>query len=60
MKADLLHSQFNVLESPLDEENVLSHDITRDINDIATDVHRHIMSLGLITEGNTSFSTAAD
>ncbi|XP_058491171.1 probable gluconokinase [Solea solea] len=46
MKADLLRSQFELLEPPLgDEENVLSLDIARNINDIAMEVEKHIISL---------------
>ncbi|XP_040010126.1 probable gluconokinase isoform X2 [Xiphias gladius] len=45
MKADLLRSQFDVLEPPLDEENVLSLDIRRSITDMAMEVERHIISL---------------
>lgn len=47
MKADLLRSQFDVLEHPSDEENVLPLDIRRDIPDMVTDVERHLTSLGL-------------
>ncbi|XP_076586089.1 putative gluconokinase isoform X2 [Chaetodon auriga] len=45
MKADLLRSQFDVLEPPLDEENVLSLDIRRSIPDMAMEVERHVISL---------------
>ncbi|XP_040897336.1 probable gluconokinase isoform X2 [Toxotes jaculatrix] len=45
MKADLLRSQFDVLEPPLDEENVLSLDIRRSITELATEVEKHIFSL---------------
>lgn len=45
MKADLLRSQFDVLEPPLDEENVLPLNITRSITDLATEVEKHLISL---------------
>ncbi|KAM9360487.1 putative gluconokinase [Symphorus nematophorus] len=45
MKADMLRSQFDVLEPPLDEENVLQLDIRRSIADMAMEVERHIVSL---------------
>lgn len=44
MKADLLHSQFDVLEPPLDEENVLPLDIRKSIPDMAMEVEKHIIS----------------
>lgn len=47
MKADLLRSQFDALEPPVDEENVLSLDIRRSITDMATEVEQHLISLGL-------------
>lgn len=45
MKADLLRSQFDILEPPSDEENVLPLDIRRSITDMATEVQKHIISL---------------
>jgi len=45
MTADLLRSQFDVLEPPSDEENVLSLDIRRSIADMAVEVEKHIISL---------------
>ncbi|KAI9521883.1 hypothetical protein NQZ68_004038 [Dissostichus eleginoides] len=45
MKADLLRSQFDVLEPPLDKENVLPLDIRRSITDMAMEVEKHIVSL---------------
>ncbi|XP_044052159.1 probable gluconokinase isoform X2 [Siniperca chuatsi] len=45
MKEDLLRSQFDVLEPPLDEENVLPLDIRRSIPDMATEVEKHIISI---------------
>lgn len=45
MKADLLRSQFDVLEPPLMEENVLTLDIRRSISDMAEEVEKHITSL---------------
>ncbi|XP_035514696.1 probable gluconokinase isoform X1 [Morone saxatilis] len=45
MGANLLRSQFDVLEPPLDEENVLPLDIRRSISDMATEVEQHVMSL---------------
>lgn len=44
MKADLLKSQFDVLEPPTDEENVLPLDIRRSIPDMALEVEKHIDS----------------
>ncbi|KAE8292087.1 putative gluconokinase [Larimichthys crocea] len=41
MKADMLRSQFDALEPPLDEENVLLLDIRRSIPDIAVEVEKH-------------------
>ncbi|KAF3695715.1 putative gluconokinase [Channa argus] len=45
MKADLLRSQFDALEPPLDDENVLSLDISRSITDMAMVVEKHINRL---------------
>lgn len=45
MKADLLRSQFAVLEPPSDEENVLPLDLSRSISDLATEVQEHIVRL---------------
>lgn len=45
MKEGLLRSQFDVLEPPSDEENVLPLDIRRSIPDMATEVEKHITSL---------------
>ena len=45
MKADMLRSQFDVLEPPLDEKNVLSLDIRRTIDDMAMEVEKHMISL---------------
>lgn len=47
MKSDLLRSQFDVLEPPLDEENVLPLDIRRSIADMAMEVEKHLISLKL-------------
>lgn len=47
MKADLLRSQFDVLEPPWDEENVLPLDIRRNIPDMAMEVEKHFISLKL-------------
>lgn len=47
MKADLLRSQFDVLEPPSDEENVLPLDIRRNIPDMAMEVEKHFISLKL-------------
>ncbi|KAM3611112.1 uncharacterized protein V6R79_013670 [Siganus canaliculatus] len=44
MRADLLRSQFDVLEPPLDEENVLRLDVSRSISDMASEVEKHIAS----------------
>ncbi|XP_047446875.1 probable gluconokinase [Mugil cephalus] len=47
MKADLLRSQFDALEPPMDEENVLPLDIRRSIADMVTEVEKHVLSLKL-------------
>lgn len=44
MKASLLQSQFDTLEPPSDEENVLPLDISIGITDMAVEVERHLMS----------------
>ncbi|XP_060927711.1 probable gluconokinase [Limanda limanda] len=45
MKTDLLRSQFDALEPQLDEENVMSLDISRSITDLGTEVEQHIIGL---------------
>lgn len=46
MKADLLRSQFNDLDPPLlEEENVMTLDISRSISDMAVEVEKHLNSL---------------
>ncbi|KAK2837174.1 hypothetical protein Q5P01_014386 [Channa striata] len=45
MKADLLRSQFDALEPPLADENVLSLDIRRSLTDMAMVVEKHFISL---------------
>ncbi|KAM7392046.1 hypothetical protein PAMP_022689 [Pampus punctatissimus] len=45
MKADLLRSQFDALEPPLNEENVLPLSITWSITDMAAEVEKHFISL---------------
>ncbi|KAL7391818.1 hypothetical protein ABVT39_015401 [Epinephelus coioides] len=45
MKADMLRSQFDDLEPPSDEENVLPLDIRRSITDMAMEVEKHAISL---------------
>lgn len=45
MKADLLRSQFDILEPPSDEENVLSLDIRKDMADLVLEVEKHLLSL---------------
>lgn len=45
MKADLLRSQFEALEPPLEEENVLMLDVSKSISDIVMEVERHLISL---------------
>ncbi|XP_068594841.1 probable gluconokinase, partial [Brachionichthys hirsutus] len=47
MKADLLASQFDVLEPPSNEENMLFLDIRRSIPDIAMEIEGHIRGLKL-------------
>lgn len=42
MKAELLRSQFDVLEPPGTEENALLLDIRRSILDMAVEVERHV------------------
>ncbi|XP_029018434.1 probable gluconokinase isoform X2 [Betta splendens] len=44
MKADLLRSQFDALEPPLEDENVLVLDVRRSIADMATEVEQRIIS----------------
>ncbi|XP_070761177.1 probable gluconokinase [Enoplosus armatus] len=44
MREHLLRSQFDVLEPPLDEENVLPLDIRRSIADMAKEVEKHVKS----------------
>ncbi|XP_069555586.1 probable gluconokinase [Brachyistius frenatus] len=45
MKADMLRSQFDVLEPPLKEENGFTVDVGRSITDVAAEVEKHIISL---------------
>ncbi|XP_051924620.1 probable gluconokinase [Hippocampus zosterae] len=47
MKADLLASQFDILELPVEgqEENVVHLDVSRSIPDIAMEVEKHLSSL---------------
>ncbi|XP_018525262.1 probable gluconokinase isoform X2 [Lates calcarifer] len=45
MKAELLRSQFEILEPPLDEENVLPLDIRMGITDMAKEVEKHIIRI---------------
>lgn len=45
MKADLLRSQFNDLEPPQEEENVIALNISRSITDMAAEVEKHLDSL---------------
>nr|XP_054587500.1 probable gluconokinase isoform X1 [Nothobranchius furzeri]XP_054587501.1 probable gluconokinase isoform X1 [Nothobranchius furzeri]XP_054587502.1 probable gluconokinase isoform X1 [Nothobranchius furzeri]XP_054587503.1 probable gluconokinase isoform X1 [Nothobranchius furzeri] len=45
MKADLLRSQFDILEPPSEEENFLSLDVGRSISDMAGEVEKHVLSL---------------
>uniref|UniRef100_A0A1A7WH87 Gluconokinase n=2 Tax=Iconisemion striatum TaxID=60296 RepID=A0A1A7WH87_9TELE len=45
MKADLLRSQFDILEPPSEEENVLSLDVRRSISDMVGEVEAHVLSL---------------
>ncbi|XP_026177544.1 probable gluconokinase [Mastacembelus armatus] len=45
IKADLLCSQFDALEPPLDEDNVLVLDIRKSFSDMATEIEKHILSL---------------
>lgn len=43
MKSAMLQSQFDILEPPLDEENVLPLDIRSSIADMAAEVERHVV-----------------
>ncbi|KAM9742882.1 putative gluconokinase isoform 1-T4 [Menidia menidia] len=54
MKADLLRSQFDILEPPSDEENVLSLDVRRSIADMAGEVEKHIITLNHCQESSCS------
>lgn len=45
MKADLLRSQFDILEPPSDEENVLPLDIRKSTADLVLEVEKHLLSL---------------
>lgn len=45
MKEDLLRSQFDALEPPLEEKNVLLLDVSRNISDIAMEVEKHLISI---------------
>ncbi|XP_013876215.1 probable gluconokinase [Austrofundulus limnaeus] len=45
MKADLLRSQFDILEPPTDEENVLPLDIRKSVADLVLEVEKHLLSL---------------
>uniref|UniRef100_A0A087YLT8 Gluconokinase n=1 Tax=Poecilia formosa TaxID=48698 RepID=A0A087YLT8_POEFO len=45
MKADLLRSQFDILEPPSDEENALTLDIRKSRNEMILEVEKHIESL---------------
>ncbi|XP_043968372.1 probable gluconokinase isoform X1 [Gambusia affinis] len=47
MKADLLRSQFDILEPPSDEENALTLDIRKSRNEMILEVEKHIESLKL-------------
>ncbi|XP_014324413.1 probable gluconokinase [Xiphophorus maculatus] len=47
MKADLLRSQFDILEPPSDEENVLTLDIRKSRSEMILEVEKHIESLKL-------------
>lgn len=45
MKESLLRSQFDALEPPLEEENVLLLDVSENISDIAMEVEKHLIAL---------------
>lgn len=45
MKANLLQSQFDTLEPPTSEENMLLLDITKGILDMAAEVEKHLIGL---------------
>lgn len=44
MKADLLRSQFDILEPPTDEENVLTLDIRKSLSEMTLEIEKHIDS----------------
>ncbi|XP_029914993.1 probable gluconokinase [Myripristis murdjan] len=50
MKADLLRSQFDALEPPWDEENVLPLDIRRSIPELAMEIEEHYLDLKSVTK----------
>lgn len=45
MRADLLRSQFDALEPPFNEENVLTLDIRKGVSEMAVEVEKHIISV---------------
>lgn len=45
MKAELLRSQFNDLDPPQEEENVIPLNVSRSITDMAAEVEKHLNSL---------------
>ncbi|RVE68111.1 hypothetical protein OJAV_G00088610 [Oryzias javanicus] len=45
MRADLLRSQFDALEPPFNEENVLTLDIRKGVSEMAVEVEKHIVSV---------------
>ncbi|KAM3867470.1 putative gluconokinase [Diretmus argenteus] len=45
MRADMLRSQFDVLEPPLEEKNVLPLDVRKDVSEIAMEIEKHLLSL---------------
>lgn len=47
MTVDMLRSQFDVLEPPLDGENVLPLDVRRSIPDMAKEIEKHLISCNL-------------
>ncbi|XP_038161496.1 probable gluconokinase isoform X1 [Cyprinodon tularosa] len=47
MKAELLRSQFDILEPPSEEENMLTLDIRKSLSEMILEVEKHIKSLKL-------------
>lgn len=59
MQADLLRSQFDILEPPSDEENVLFLDTRKSIADLALEVEKHVLSLKMLSPRQQDEKAAA-